>query len=174
MKPFVKYGLLLFLVSAILTFLKYFVNREWLFDTTIGMITGTVLSILFVVLAIRADRADDGGYSLGDGLKTGFLTYAIGTFLGLILMYVLMNFIDPQLIVEAQEYTIRVTENMLEKTANIMGIDDATKAEMIAEATKASKETNPFSIGNIALSYIFSLVFGLIIALIAAAIMKRG
>ena len=172
MKPPIKFGLLFGITSVVITLLKYLINRELIFDTTISLVTGFGLSILFIILAIRADRGEDGGYSLGDGLKAGFITYAIGTLIGIIFTYILTNIIDPQLIQDGMAYTLKVTQSVMTKTADLMGLDEAQKAEMLAETIEAAK-VNPFTPAKLMLSWVMNLIGGLVIALIAGAIMKR-
>lgn len=172
MRPPIKFGLIYGVTSIVLTLLKYVIKRELIFDTTMGLVTGFGLAILFVILAIRADRGEESGYSLGDGLKAGFITYAIGTLIATIFTYVLTNIIDPQLIQDGMAYTLKVTESMLNGTADLMGLDEAQKAEMLAEASKAA-EVNPFTPAKLMIGWVMNLIGGLILALITAAIMKR-
>ena len=170
----VKFGLYYFLTSTGILLIQYLAARESLFNPTIGIITSFLLPILFIVLSIKADRADEGGYTMAEGIKAGMITFGIGTFLSMIFTYVLFNIIDPALIDEGIQFAREIAEKTADTMAGLMGADEATKAEMLEEMN-SQEMTNPFTIMTLGLGWVIGLIFpGLIIALISAAILKRN
>lgn len=172
MRPPIKYGLIFFGVSFGILLVRYFFMRESLFNTTSSSLIGLALSVLFVFLAIKEDRGGEPVYTLADGIKAGLITYAIGAALNNIALYLLVNVIDPSLIQEAIDYTIRISESMTESMAKVVGMDEAMKAEMLEEVK--NNATNPFTAPALAFSTVISLIGGLIISLIVGAILRRG
>lgn len=169
----VKYGLYYFLVSTGITLALYLVDRNLFFNTWISLVTGFGLSILFIYLAIKEDRNDEGGYTLAEGLKVGIITYAIGTFLGVVFTYILTNFIDPALIEEGIQFAKDIAQKSAETVANMTGMPEADKARMMAEL--ADQEIpNPFTLSKLVLGWVMNLIGGLILSLIVAAIMKKN
>lgn len=169
-----QFGLYFFAVSSGITMIQYLVNKASIFNTTIGLITGIGLAILFVVMSIRADRADESGYTMAEGIKAGMITYGLGTLLSSIFIYLLINVIDPSLIEEAIAYTKEVAEKTANTMAGFMGADETARAEMLEEMN-SQVMTNPYTIGKIGIGWIVGLIFpGLIIALISAAVLKRN
>lgn len=170
----VKYGLFFFAVSSGITLLEYLVNPELIFSPTWSTVLSFLLPIVFIVLSIRADRADEPGYSMAEGIKAGMITFAIGTLLSSVFMYILANIVDPSLGERAIEFAKEIATRTAEAMSGLMGADDADKARMLEEMEK-QEIPNPFSLMQLGLGWVISLIFpGLIISLIAAAIMKKN
>ncbi|WP_235299131.1 DUF4199 domain-containing protein [Portibacter marinus] len=170
----VKYGLYYFAVSAGITLLLYLVNTNLIFNPTLSLLMSFGLPILFIILSIKADRADEPGYSMAEGIKAGMITFAIGTLLGALFTYILANVIDPTLGEKAIEFTREVAVKTAETMGGLLGADEAEKAKMVEEVGK-QELPNPFSMTQLGLGWVISLIFpGLIISLIAAAILKKS
>jgi hypothetical protein len=174
MTPPVKFGLYFFAASSGVTLIQYLTARDSIFNPTIGLITGIGFAILFIVLSIRADRAEEGGYTMAEGIKAGMITYGIGTLLSTIFIYLLINIIDPSLIDEAIAFTREIAEKTANTMAGFMGADETAKAEMMEEMN-SQEITNPYTLGKMGISWVVGLIFpGLIIALISSAILKKN
>ncbi len=170
----VKYGLLFFLVSSGISIVEYFINKDLLFHPSLSMVLSIALPILFIILSIKADRADEPGYTLAEGLKAGMITYAIGTFLSTIFIYILANMIDPTLNDLAIEFAREIATKTAEAMSGFMGVDEAMQAEMMEEMSKQEIKS-PFSLSSLGLGWVIGLIFpGIIISLIAAAILKKN
>lgn len=169
----IKYGIYYFMATSGLMTVQYLINRASLFNTTLSMITGTGLSILFIVLAIKADRNDESGYTLADAVKAGMICFGVGSLLSLIYTYILFNIVDPTLITEALEYAKKVAQDAAGFVAKIGGMNEAQTAEMLAEIEK-QEIPNPFTLTKLGMGWAFRLIFpGVIISLISGAIMKK-
>ena len=173
MNSSVKNGLFFFAVSAVITLLQYFFARESLFSPLLMTVVPLVLSIVFIIKAIRDDRGDDSGYSLGEGIKAGMICFGIGSFLFAVFGVLLYNYVDPSLVETGIEMTKELQVKTVEKMTDLMGADEATKADMMAELAKQG-DKNPYSIYFQGLGWVGGLIFpGIIASLIAAAVMKR-
>lgn len=170
----VKYGLIFFAVSSGISLIQYLINPELMFQPTLTTVLSFLLPIVFIVLSIRADRADEPGYSMAEGIKAGMITYAIGGFLSSVFIYILANIVDPSLNEQAIEFTKEFAAKTAEAMSGLMGADEAQQAQMLAELEK-QEIPSPFSLGQLGLGWVIGLIFpGLIISLIAAAIMKKS
>jgi hypothetical protein len=170
----VKFGLYFFALSSGITLVQYLVARDSMLSPTIGLVTGIGFAILFIVLSIKADRSDESGYTMAEGIKAGMITYGVGTLLSAFFLYILANMIDPTLIDDVIVFQKEIAEKTADTMAGFMGADEAAKAEMMAEIN-AQEFTNPYTLGKLGLGWIVGLIFpGLIIALISSAILKRN
>lgn len=170
----VKFGLFYFLAASGLSLIQYLIARESLWSPSIGMISAFGFAILFIVLSIKADRADEPGYTIAEGIKAGMITFGIGTLLTSVFLYVLGNLIDPSLGDQAIEASKALAEKMATSVAGMMGADEAQQAEMLSEMS-AQEFPNPYGIKNLGLGWVIGLIFpGLITALVSAAILKKN
>ena len=170
----VKYGLLFFAASTILTLIQYFISQEMLFNTGIALASSIGFAILFIYLTIKEERGEESGYTIGDGIKAGMICFGLGTLLSTIFAFILFNIIDPSLIDAGIEFAQQIAEKTANTIANISGMDDSQKAEMMAEVAK-QEFPNPFTAVKLGIGWVIGLIFpGIIISLIISAIMKRN
>lgn len=129
---------------------------------TLISIASFVLQITIGVLAIREFRTLNGSYAtLGEGFKTGFLTYLISSVVGGLFAYINAAFIMPDL-----------SDRMIEATLGQLESNPAMADAQMAMFEKIYGAM--FSpVGQLLTALIGGLIFGAILALIIAAIMKR-
>lgn len=167
--PVIKNGLFYALASVLISLLLWMVNKALLFNTVVGILVGLALPIIFMIMANRERRDQQEGYlSFGEGIVTSLGTYAIGSFVGIVFTWVLINYIDPSLIELQQKVTMEASEKMLEMFGG--------NEEMIEEMREKLEEDmiNP-TLGQNLFGWAVSLLFpGLLFALIVAAITKKG
>ncbi|HMS97283.1 MAG TPA: DUF4199 domain-containing protein [Saprospiraceae bacterium] len=126
----------------------------------------TLIPILyFMVSAVKETRNENGGFiSLRQAFTPAWITYLFYAVLSSLFSYILMNFIDPDLIVMAKEVSIEA----IEKMSGILGEDG------VQAAIEKIENENPFGIQQTLMGIAITLVFpGALIALIIAAIMKK-
>lgn len=122
--------------------------------------------IYAMVTAVKETRNENGGFiSLRQAFTPAWITYLIYTIISSVFSYVLMNFIDPDLIVMAKEISIETFEKM----SGFLG------EEGVQTAIEEIEKGNPFGLGQTLTSTAITLVFpGAAMALIIAAIMKKS
>lgn len=116
------------------------------------------------LMTIQHQRTLDGGFiRFGRALLLGFATAAGGLFISGFWNYILVKFIDP-------DYPTRMKERMLETWSEFM------PPEAIEEMERSSTGFEKMAdLGSTAMTSLFiALFFGLICALIAAAIGRRA
>lgn len=165
----VRFGVYYGLFSILFTLVLYLVNPSLMFDMKIGTISSILIAAIFMYLAGKAEKADNAGFlSFGEALKPTFLTYVIGSALGVLFMYILMNFIDPSLLDLQKEVAMQMVENM----GKMLKANEESMEQM-REQAEASQQG--FGIGTAIYTWMVSLILpGIIIALIISAIIKKN
>ena len=121
---------------------------------------GILFPIIGIVLAIRAaKRAEAGEFSFGDGFKQGALVTLVSAVVGGILAYLYFN-ANPDLLATMRE---AASAQLREQGLSGRELEQA-------QSLQAGMST-PGALSG--LSFIVSLVIGLIISAVAAAIMRR-
>lgn len=126
-----------------------------------------VIPIVFAVLAANARKKNQGGFlSFAEALQTTFTVFVIGTILGIIFNYVLLNFID----VGFREALAQETAESVAKMMQRFG----AKQEDIDKAMTDAQNGNNYSAGKMALGFAFSSIVSFIVCLIISAIVKKS
>lgn len=154
------YGTLLALLSILVLVVMYVANieKDWaIFIVNIG------LTVLIFVYALKTYKQANGNFlSLGEALKVGLATAAIGGVIAAIYAYIHYTFIYPEYI-----------DTILDE-ARMQMADQSQKMteEQMEQALDFTKSlTSPFMMATISL--IGTLFFGFIISLVAGLVMKR-
>jgi len=159
----IRYGLLLGLISILLTLVLYFINPEFLFNIVrSGPLF--ILTIAFMVLAVLAARkANSGLISFGNAFVVAWLVGIIYTLLSGLFDFVLQTYIDPNLLEVQRQLTVDAMESM-SSILNEEQMEDA-----IDQAAIAIGKPSTVLIGLVS-----SALLSAIPALIIAAILKRN
>lgn len=166
-----QYGLIYGVISALILLIIYFVDSSTLFSTTYSAI-GIVVAAIFMWLAATKERQMRGGFiNFGEAFVPSFLTYLIGSFIGGISFYILINFIDSSLIEVFKEYSLSAAEAGL----RFSGLPEEQVLEQMDKMQEEqAADGNPFGIGTSLMGFaISSIVFGLPLSAIIAAIVKK-
>lgn len=167
--PILKHGLLLGLCIACLHVLSYMIEATYLFSLIQKLVVGIVPAIIFLYLAVRQRlQINEGSLTFGEAFQTTLFTYVLGTILGAIFYYILVNFINPDLVVLGRETLADTSLEMIEKMGG--RVNDPSEIKKVF-----TEQINPFSLSMTMLDWLGKLMFpGSIIALILAVIGKRS
>lgn len=156
-------GLLLGLLSVVMGVIFYVMNMH-LEQGPIQMIIGVALTVGILIYAFNQyKKASNGFMSVGQGLKLGMGVILISTIIGVIWNYVLMNVIEPTMLEQAQALQM---EKMLETNPNM------PQSQIDAAQEMSAKFSTPGIIAAFQLA--IGLIFGFILTLITALVMKRN
>jgi len=155
----INYGLYYALFSVAIIIILYATNMEKNFAIATINVLGTIA--VFVLSIIAYKKSNNNYLTLGKALKTGLGTAAIGGLLIAIYTYLHYTYIQPEFIDVMKEMQII---ELQKQSANMSS----------AEADAALGMLDIFSsAGFIAtMSVIGSLIFGLIVSLIAGLVLK--
>ena len=155
----IRYGLLTGLVSVIYMFLTFATGQvsnqamQW---------AGILIPIGGIYLAHSAfKKMNDGYMTYGQGLGIGVLLSVVSGIIGVVFNYLYKAFIDPDL--QAQ-----IVEGVRAKMEAAGNMSDAQIDQAVSMTTKFS--TGPISI---AIGLVASVLLGLIVSLVVAAITKN-
>lgn len=160
----VNYGLIGGMAAIALGMLYYLINVRG-FIAWGGWFSNLAI-IASMAMAALAVRREQGGFlPFREALKSTFLVWVIASFLSMVFLYLLYNFIDPGLVDIQKEVVAEMMDRFLASAdqATIDQIEESMTAENFGLDIKKSL-----------LGYAFSLIFpGFIVSLIVAAIVKR-
>lgn len=161
-KHFVRQGLYAGGASVLITLALYIIDPKMMLKVGNWLIF--VLSIVFMVMAAKGKKKDNGGFiSFKEAFTESWLTYLIYALISLVFSYLLFNIIDPSL----KDTVKEIAMEAMEKMSGLLG------EEGTAKAIEELEKQDSFSIGNLLQSTVFSLIFGAVIALIIGAAVKK-
>jgi Protein of unknown function (DUF4199) len=164
----VKSGLILGGISIALTLVIYAVDYTILVQLKMLLLT-LLISVGFAVYAGITYRKEIGGFiTFGKAWQHGFITFAVSSSISILFSFVLYYVIDPELPQKLTEASLANTEEMMRS----FGMPEDQMEEAMEKAREGSKDQ--FSVSKTALSYVFFLIGGAILALISGAIVKKN
>jgi len=164
----IKNGLFFGALAVGLYLIVYLINSRLLFSAGFGPIISIVIPVIFMVIAARTTRQNQGGImTFGESLSCTFLTYVIGTFIYAIFSFLMSNIVDPSLLEIGKEVQIEA----IDKVSGMLSMSE-DQLDMMKEAVEEGANSG---IGTILMGWAFSLIIpGFIIAAIISAIMKKN
>jgi hypothetical protein len=168
MPTYLKFGLILGVVSILSQLILYLIDPTLVLDYKIGLGTGILVSCVCIYLAQKeVKEAEDGFLSFGESFVAGWKTYAIGSLLAVLFTYVLFNFIDTSLLEIQKEQAIEMIESMAERF-------NMPEDQLDAEIDKIENK-NFSGIGQYLLNWGFAiLIFGSILSALMALFTKNS
>lgn len=171
--PGVKWGLYLGGLSIFLTTLFKFINPKLIFSVPLGILIGFIVPIIFMVISGKEMRALlENFMSFGEALKNSMIVIIIGTFLGTMYDYFMINIFDPSLL-EVQKEVIAEWGNWTMDMMEGMGAPEEQLDEQRDQFEKQSDIANNMSFGQAFSGWLFTLLIWLIPAMIVSAIIKK-
>jgi len=180
--PAVKYGLYYGAVLVLLSMISWQLIPSIHYPSTMkqvvfSMLLGLVVVIVFLYLSLKETRYIQEGYlSFGEALKSSVLTYMIGTLIGVIFTFFLVNYIDTDLLNLQAESAKAITQDMTGWMGDVAGMpeEELEKLNEDMEAELDLQNLGSFSVGMAIWSWLQSLIGGIILSLIMSAIMKKN
>lgn len=187
MKIALKYGLFFGLFTLIVSSIMYMINGKMLINSIPAHLVQWLSPLVFMGLACRAfKKENDGILDLGEGIRTSWVTYVIGSFIGLLVTFVIFNYVNPDLKQTMKEEMAKISDASSElgfKIGSKVAGASESAAEIAYEQRKEeAKEQqneimewlNPYSFkGLISIWLMNMMTIGFIYSLIVALIMKK-
>ncbi|SNS67043.1 Protein of unknown function [Belliella buryatensis] len=160
-------GVILGIVSVIITFIFYFVSPEQLVGTAYTVIYFGALIGLVIYFGLQYRKSIGGYLEFGPAFNFSFISMLIGGLIGLAGTMILYFVVDPSLPNVIAESALETSMNMMEK----FGVADNLTSEQIDEMRKATYDSvSPFGLIK---SQGFALIGYAILSLIIGAIIKK-
>ncbi len=171
MPNFLKYGLMAGLLYAAYALILQFSGSDLRFNTSIGFAAILITPIIFMVMAVKAERShQEGLLSFGEALKTSFLTYLIFIIIAVLVAQIVMMLYSP----EDWERNLEIQRNIISSTFGALGMDQLMIDEEMDKITLESIKEQATGIGAILMGTLVYAFVGLITSLIISAIMKKN
>ena len=156
-----NYGLILGGVSVIFGFMLYTADMHYQ-QEMITVIISSIITLAAIILAlVQFKKANNGFMSFGQALKIGVGLCLIGGIIGVIFNQLMINVIDPEMINKAIEFQ----RNKLLETTSL------TPDQIDAQMEMGKKFQTPLI--QIAFGLLGSVIFGFILTLIPALVLKK-
>ncbi len=164
----VRPGIILGLVSLVITYVAYFIDSSYLASGYFGLVA-LVLFFALIIYFGKEYRKELGGFmTFGVAFNFSFFAILISGFIGLIGSILLFHVIDPSLPQVLGEITF---ESQLEMMENFGASPDSLAPEVLDDMREASA-SNFTLVGQLKV-FGFGLISYAIIALILGAILKK-
>jgi Protein of unknown function (DUF4199) len=160
----ITFGIILGLVSILLTTSIYIVDLNLIMSYWIGSLKLFIYAILFIVLLNKTKKQLNGTFSFKDAFTTFFIAAVILIVASTLFEYILYNLIDPAAKETIKEITIKSVVESMKKFG--------APSSAIKDALKDIKNNDPFSFGKQFLGLGMSILVSAIFALIFAAFFK--
>jgi len=164
----IRPGLIIGLVTLVLTYLAYFIDSSLLASGYFGL-AALVIFFALIIFFGKGYRKEVGGFlSFGAAFNFSFFAILTSGVIGLIGNILLFQFIDPSLPEVLSQITFESSLEMMEKFG---GNPDSLSPEMLDQMRESSASN--FTLGGQLKGFGFGLIVYAIIALILAAILKK-
>ena len=164
----VRPGIILGLVSLVLTYVAYFIDSSYLASGYFGLVA-LVLFFGLIIYFGKEYRKEVGGFmSFGTAFNFSFFAILISGVIGLIGTILLFHVIDPSLPQVLGDITF---ESQLEMMENFGASPDSLAPEVLDDMREASASN--FTLVGQLKGFGFGLIAYAIIALILGAILKK-
>ena len=160
--PSIKFGLLGSALTILIDLVLALVSTEG-YVMLSGYFAFAVIIVVMVLVSKSYLKANEGFASLGELFKANWLSYLIMGLLTNLFVFILVNYISP----EIKDFTIEKTMEAMEKMSGFLGEEGAEKA------MEELENNNPFSIGTITGGLVMKYALFAIPAVIIAAIFKK-
>jgi hypothetical protein len=165
-KSAIQAGLILGLVSVVLTFVFYFIDAELLTSWKFS-VPSLIITVGLLYYFGKQHRDSLGGFmSFGKAFNFSFITLIVSGLIGTIGLYLLMNVVDPNLPSVLADTLAETMVSTFEKIGQTMTV------EQIEEMRQGMLDAySPFGLFK---SFGISLLMYAVFALILGAILKKN
>jgi hypothetical protein len=163
----VKHGVILAVISIVLTLVYYVVDYSLLATIKIGLLSLAIF-LGYGIYAGIGYRKEIGGFiSFKDAFLHGFIIFALSAFISTIFNILLYTVIDPELGAKLTDVAVQNAEEMMRS----FGMPEDQMDEAL-EKTRTDT-ADRYTAGGLALGYVWALIGCAVFALISGAIVKK-
>ncbi|HSD14092.1 MAG TPA: DUF4199 domain-containing protein [Flavobacterium sp.] len=158
----INYGIILGTISILITASIYATDLKLFTNMWIGIVSIVIFLVIGIVLVTKTKKQLNGFITFKEAFTVYFLAAAIGATMSVLFNILLFNVIDPEAKATVNEYAVEYAVNMMKKFN--------TPTEAITKTVEEMQKTDNYSPFNLlkglAFSFIFSAIFGALLALI--------
>lgn len=158
----ITFGVIMGVFSILVTATIYAVNLEMFISWWVGLLAIAISITIGVILVSKTKRQLNGLITFKEAFTTYFLAAVIGSTISVLFNIVLFNYIDPSAKETLQELTVKYSVEMMQK----FGAPASAINKAVADMQKTDNYAPANQLFGLVVSFIFSAIFGLILALI--------
>ena len=163
----IKHGLILSAVSIVLTLAYYTIDYTLLATIKVGLLSLAIF-LGYGIYAGIGYRKEIGGFmSFKNAFVHGFIVIAFSAFISTIFNILLYTVIDPELGQKLTDVSVQNAEEMMRK----FGMPEDKMDEALDKARTDAADR--YTLGGLALGYVWALCGCAVFALISGAIVKK-
>lgn len=167
--PGIKWGIIAAVAVIAAGMALYYTDQPTFFSLKFSFIQLLICAI-FGLLAGLQQRKQLGGFiGFKAGLQPIFMTFVIGTLAGTLLVFIVCNYIDPELPARMKAMDLKMLEEM-QQSHNNTGITDADLNDAL---TKLKQQDYSLTFVASMLSYFTGLFLDFVVAAILAVIIRK-
>jgi hypothetical protein len=167
--PGIKWGLIAGAVVLATGIALYNIDQPAFFSLKFGFIQLFICAVLGLLAGLQQKKQLGGFIGFKAALQPIFFTFVIGTLIGTILTYVVVNYIDPELPARMKAMDIKMLQEMKQSHTD-MRIDDADLNDAL---TKLQQQDYGITFVASLLSYFTGLFLDFVISAILAVIIRK-
>jgi hypothetical protein len=167
MPVWLKWGLITGFLQIAIVGIQYSVDPAMMIAWWNSLLSVGLLVALMVGASLEYREGEGGWMSYGASVWVMLRVCMLGSFMSVVFMGVLYNFIDKGLAEQMKEISLEQVEKMLEK----FDVPSDQIEEQLEEIEKRDFSQTPRALIT---SWMVSIVFGLFLALIASAFTKKN
>lgn len=162
-----KHGVILGIISIALTLVFYVIDYALLADWKVGLISFAIFLGYGIYSGIGYRNEIGGFMPFGKAFQHGFLVFAISALISTVFNILLYTVIDPELPGKITEVAVQNAEAMMEG----FGLSGDALDEAMEKTRKDTADR--YTLGGLALGYVWALIGCAVFALITGAIVKK-
>lgn len=167
--PGIKWGVIAGIVIILAGVGLYFTDQQTLFSLKFNFIQLFICAVTGLIAGLEKKRKAGGYIGFKEALQVIFITFVIGTLVGVLFMYVLANYVDPGLPARMKAADLKFMEQM-EADQRAAGINDSKVSE---ELTKLKQQDYNLTFVASILSYLTGLFLNFIAAAVLSLVIRK-
>lgn len=160
-----KYGLTLGLINVVFSLALLLIDYQLMVSTWVGIVPLAISIVVLLIAGFELRKLYGGYLPFRDAFVSTLIIIAISGAVTLVYNILVFNVFSPETATLLHEKVIDQTARWMES----FGVED----DVIDQTIMEMEANNPYSVGNLLLSYIYTLVGGVILALIIGVIVKK-
>lgn len=167
--PGIKWGLIAGVVIVLAGIALYLTDQPTLFSLKFNFIQLFICAVTGLLAGLEQKKKAGGYISFKEALQPVFITFVIGTLVGTLFIYIIANYIDPELPARMKAADIKSIEQM-EAEQHPGGVTDEQLRDQL---TKLKQQDYSLTFVASMLSYLTGLFLNFILSAILAAVIRK-
>ncbi|PWV51880.1 DUF4199 domain-containing protein [Chitinophaga sp. S165] len=167
--PGIKWGIIAGIVIILAGIVLYLTDQQTLFSLKFNFIQLFICAITGLLAGLEQKKRAGGYIGFKEALQPIFITFVIGTLVGTLFIYIVANYVDPELPARMKAADIKSIEQM-EAEQHPQGVTDADLKDQL---TKLKQQDYSLTFVASMLSYLTGLFLDFVLAAILAVVIRK-